>query len=426
MESFEEAKLCGGSSIDIFQQPDIDSTIASSGYSKILPAFSFLEGDHGNPLKFEIPLSDSHYLDLDSSFLYIQTKVVKSDGKNLDTADIVAPTSMFFYSMFKTAVVSVNGVRISNPTGYYPYEAGIPALLTNGKGEKESKMSSILFYKDTVADIFDVAKNVGFKKRVEIAASSKVFDMVGRIPVNIFQQGRFIPPGHGVKLEFAFNRPEFCLDSASTTNTYDYRVVRAEFYARMHVLRPSIESHHKKLFQKKTALFPFKDYSVSPIYMSAGTTLFETQLNGPGKLPTTFALGLVSNGAEDGRLNKDPWNFKHYNLKSITLSSPNDPRIFHQVNVDFKKNLYLLGYQTLMRTGNYGNDLSRDDFSEGNALFVFNLQDTFCDELHHSVNADLKLTFLFDEPLPEAVTAMLFASYERMMQLDGKGNVFVA
>src|SRR5439155_19626606 len=100
------------------------------------------------------------------------------------------------------------------------------------QGEKESWLTSMLFYKDTTPDVFDANKNSGFKFRKDLAASSKVFDMLGSIPASLFQQEKYLPTSCGVTLEFTRQSPEICLDCATTTKAYSYQILMAELHVK--------------------------------------------------------------------------------------------------------------------------------------------------------------------------------------------------
>jgi hypothetical protein len=246
--------------------------------------------------------------------------------------------------------------------------------------------------------------------------------MVGKIPATIFQQHRYLPPKTGVSLEFTFNRPEFCLDCSDTTKEYDYFVESAELYVRMHTINPLIASAHQKMFANKKAKYPFYENRICSVNIPPGTSSFESRTVFNGKLPTKIVLGMISNATIAGQFNKDPWNFEDYNLESITLTSVNNPALTRHMEVDFKKNLNLLGFQTI---GSFGNDISREEYRSGTTLLVFNVQDTICDELHPTIFGEFKMTLQFSEPLKDSVTALLFGSFEQILELDGNGRVVV-
>ena len=79
-------------------------------------------------------------MDLGSSYLYVKVKLVKQDGTNLEEPDM------------------------------YGHTAGIPVLLTNGRGWKKCELTSILYYKGTTPNEFYPTKNTGFKAQQQWTA----------------------------------------------------------------------------------------------------------------------------------------------------------------------------------------------------------------------------------------------------------------
>jgi hypothetical protein len=115
---------------DIFSVYPTDTSVKSSNYISVLPMSDFKEAFR--PVRFAIPPSSTQYIDLKSSYLYIRARVMKADGNVLSPTNIVAPSNVFFYSMFKSCLVSVNGTVVSDSGNTYPYRAAIPTLLKYG------------------------------------------------------------------------------------------------------------------------------------------------------------------------------------------------------------------------------------------------------------------------------------------------------
>lgn len=359
--------------LDIFSLPPTDTSVVASNYISFNPT-SDIKQEFGS-VQFIIPPTSTQYIDLDTTMLYIQAKIVQTDGSALADSDIVCPTNMFFYSMWKYCTVSVNGTVV-NDVQCYPYSAAIPTLLVNGQGQKESKLTSIFFYKDTMPDTFDVATNTGFKKRVELSKNSKVFDMVGPISTGICQQKRYIPTNCSIRIEFTRQTPEFCLDCATTTKQYKVVLEQAILQVKMHGISPTVLGKHNQLFEKARAQFPFRSTVVRSNQIPVGSKSFTSEAIFVGNVPQTIVLGLLDANAFNGQLNKSFLNFQPHDLQSMTVSCDNETLLYRSLEFNFASNLYMMGYQTLFNAlGNsdVGNFINRDEYSNGNCLFLINL-----------------------------------------------------
>lgn len=360
------------SNLDIFTLPPTDTSVLASNYISFNPT-SDIKQEFGS-VQFVVPPTSTQYIDLNSTMLYLQAKIVQANGTALADTDIVCPTNMFFYSMWKYCTVSVNGT-IVNDVQSYPYAAALPALLVSSQGQKESELTSILFYKDTTPDTFDIATNTGFKKRVELSKNSRVFDMVGPISTGICQQKRYLPTNCNVRIEFVRQPSEFCLDCASTSKQYKVVLEQAILQVKMHGISQTVLTKHNQLFAKARAQYPFGSTVVRSNQIAMGSKSFVSEAIFVGKVPQTIVLGLVEASAFNGQLNKNYLNFQPHNLESMTVSCDNETLLYRSLEFNFSSNLYMMGFQTLFNATDHwdGNFISRDDYSNGNCLFLINL-----------------------------------------------------
>jgi hypothetical protein len=411
---------------DLFGLPPTDVSVVSSNDIIITPTYDTKEDT--NPLHFRVPASSMQYMDLSASRLYIKVKILNKDGTNLAAGDAVAPSNMFYYAMFKNCDVYLNGTLISTHENLYPYQAGLPTLLTNGQGEKDTELSSILFYRDMPPDVFDPTRNAGFRARQELSAASRVFDMLGTIPVDLCQQAKFLPTFCNLTFELGRQNPEFCIDSATSNKQYKYEIVSAEMHVRMHTMNPELIARHNKLFQTEKAQYPLLHLVVRTAIIPTGVYSFTNQSLINGKLPTTVVFGMLSESSFRGTHNKSPWNFQNFGLSSISTTWDNNPAMARQIKVDFTNKCYLLGYQSLFKAlarKSAGNYISRSDYASGNTLFLFDVQTTVGSEFHTAQKAELKVSLEFPVATTETIILVMFATVEGLLEIDKFRNVYI-
>jgi hypothetical protein len=301
-------------------------------------------------------------------------------------SDTVAPMNLFFYGLFSNLKVYVNGKLISDDMGLYHYKSIVPLILTKGEEEEKSILSSVLYYRDSEYNLYDTTKNSGFKTRVDLASSSKAFDMVGPISNELFTQSRYIPPGCQIQLVFTRNLPELCIESATTSKPtvsgvpWTFKLDDAYVVVKSYTVHPEILKQHQTLFNRNMrAQFPCNTISVRSFQIGIGSSSFSSELLWNSKMPTYVVIGLTETSGFTGIINRSPLNFEHHNVSSITLKCEQDVLLYKTIEVDFDSNLYQLGYQSLtdcLSDKSTGNHIDRDSYKKGYTYYAFNLLPT--------------------------------------------------
>jgi hypothetical protein len=179
IETLEGSGQTFRSQLNIFALPPSDVSITQSMYYTFTPIGSIKE--FYTPILFYIPPTGSQYIDPHTSFLYLKVKLLVQDDRKLEDGDSVCPSNLFFYTIFKSFMLTINGTVVDD-SHFYGYKSVIEKTLLNGPGEKQTRLTNVLYFKNTGINEWDPAKNPGFKSRVEIAKGSKVFELLG--PIN--------------------------------------------------------------------------------------------------------------------------------------------------------------------------------------------------------------------------------------------------
>ncbi len=113
----------------------------------------------------------------------MECSITKDKGEALTNEKIVAPSYLFFYSLFQQCDIQLNDTSVTSTTNSYADRSIFETLLNYGSDAQLSHLTSSLFYKDTASkmDSFTLQGNdvnEGFTRRKTIA--SITFDMYGR------------------------------------------------------------------------------------------------------------------------------------------------------------------------------------------------------------------------------------------------------
>ena len=163
-----------------------------------------------------------------------------------------------------------------------------------------------------------------------------------------------------------------------------------------------------------------------------------------GIIPKSFVFGLVNVDAANGVYSKNPYNFAHFGVHTVSLTANGEEIPFKQLTLKYPKNEkgkpdpatdkevdFIQAYNTLFSgTGkiyaNTGLDITRDEYAGGYALYAFDLTPDMCnttDYFNAVQRGSLSVAITFDES-PEVPIAMVcYGDFENVIRIDSERNV---
>ena len=149
-----------------------------------------------------------------------------------------------------------------------------------------------------------------------------------------------------------------------------------------------------------------------------------------GQLPRRLVIGLIDNEAFNGHFEHNPFNFKHFSLNEIAIYLDGQQHAIKPLTTNFEEHEYVRAYLSLFSgTGkenrDEGNDISRNDFSNGYTLFAFDLSPDLAEEDHFYLarQGGVRLDLKFATALPNTVTVVAYAEFENVIEIDRNRNV---
>ena len=119
-------------------------------------------------------------------------------------------------------------------------------------------------------------------------------------------------------------------------------------------------------------------------------------------------------------------------MSSLALTLNDEAIPFKSIKLSFGVNKRFLEalYTQFSGTGkmyyNTGNDISREEFSKGYALYAFDLTPDMCGSSPHFnrvQRGNLSLELQFSAPLPVAVSLVCYGEFENLIQIDSSREV---
>lgn len=414
------------------------SLLPNAEYSTYYPVLAVK--DEGNPLIFDIVGVPGRYININDNLLQINARVMLNDGKPIEASDLVAPTSLLFYSLFSSLEVYLNGTLITDFSNRYHIASYLRTHLSASPLEKEHDLLDVLYIPNTIAEDFKL-EDSGFKIRYTLAKESAEFSMLGKVNAPIFNQGKFLPGESDIRLVFKRNRPELALDAASDErsgyNGVPFRVDITSatlFIKRQAISQAIVDKHRDYLKADKSLLYPVTEDVVSDFVIPSGVTSHNIENLITGKLPLSITFGLVSSTGYLGKLTKSFFNFQPFDLSQVCMTVNQDTVQFKILPLSFKTetsgsyNNYLLALQTLRRAaGNtlLGNGIDQKAYTNGNVLIYFEIIPTQPGALTINKNGSIKLSLQFKTALKESVTAVVLAQYQTIYEIDKTKEVTI-
>jgi hypothetical protein len=245
--------------------------------------------------------------------------------------------------MFKSVELSLNNQKVSENDVLYAYKSYIEMLLSYSQDVKSDQMWASLFFQDNF-DPDEIGKdkiskagtkdaNRGAKMRWAFTKYSRQFEMFGQIHTELFSQPKLIPGKYELRIKFHRNSPEFALMALDNTKRYSIAIDDAAVYFCVKKIAPEVREAHELTLNTKNFKYPVRKILMKFLTRSLG----QMDINEPnlykGTLPRRIVIGLVDSEAMNGSLHKNPFNFKHFDVRSIELRKNGHQLPFEQIDV---------------------------------------------------------------------------------------------
>ena len=415
------------SQLDLFSVPASQTSLDDGMFTEYRP-ISILTSE--GPIEFCIAAEASNYIDFANTFLYIKAAVTTDARTNLEANEQVAPECNFLPTLWSQCDLFLNGTLVTQSNNNYPYRAYIESLLSFGKEAKDSQLSSIVWYRNT-AGHFDERDdaNLGYAKRKELAANCRQIDMIGRLHLDLAFQNRYLLNGVEIRIRLIRSKNQFCLHGNNANTKVSLKDVA--LFCRKVKPNPAVQLAHTKALLHGTAKYPLRRVEVKTFTVPQGNRSISKENLFLGQLPTRLVFGVVDNDAYKGVITKSPFNFKHNDINFAAIYRDGVQIPSKSLQPDFAGDCFICSYFGLYsQTGQYyhdtGNDISREQYKKGCALFAFDLtpQLNSSDEVFELIkNGNIRLELHFAEATPHTLTVIVFAEHDNLLEIDRERHV---
>ena len=475
------SKRCDKSEVDLFRVPPTQQSLERGRWIDYAPLSSVENAN--SAITFLIAGTDE-YIDLSKTILTVTGKITKKDATTkLDGNDQsnVAPVNNFLHSLFRQVDVYLNGKQVTPAMGTYTYRSYIETLLNYDVSAKQSQFSSALYYKDTAgqmdkngalassktfnyrtAGTFDFdgkstttqnasdklyvvpTGNVGFAKRHQFIKNGNRFVLSGPIFSDIFMTDRLLLNMMDLKVVLNRSSDAFSLmDLNDPAIEHKVQLTDVVLKVRKVKVDQSVSDGVERMLKQTPALYPIRRVECKILTIPANQPNTRQDNIFSGIIPNSFVVGLVHVDASTGEYGKNPYNFAHFGVTSVSLTAngqeipfklltlkyPKDPdgKIdpANDTELDFDEAYNTLFSGTGKIYSNAGLDITREDYPGGYALYAFDLTPDMCksaDYFNTVQRESLTLALTFETSHKHAIGMVCYGDFENIIRIDSERN----
>ena len=287
------------------------------------------------PWQYHSPQDDKHFIDLNTLTWNGKIRVTNKKDPNSpvitanQTKDITCSVvNNFIHSTVSKITYQLNDFQMGDSAPKsYSYRAYMDNLLSFSKGAKEQSLKYHGFEQDTPGSFDDVDKlqasnnNDGFKKRSELFCTANYFHFSIKLRIDLANIDQFLQPGVQLRFEIERNSDAFALLSdVGDDATFEFELKDSTIEFDKMIPTPDYLNHFEKNILQEPLIYSYDKSQIHYFPYPANVndlsiySMFHTD-----KLPSYLVFGLVDNDAFDGSVSKNPYNFKHFDLKEFYL-----------------------------------------------------------------------------------------------------------
>src|SRR5271156_3756496 len=376
------------SELQIFDRPEYQVSQLHGDWIEFKPTTPCVGTDTSTPILFDIPAADGLYTDLSSSFIVLDVCLLRTADVCIGKDAKVGVINLALSSLFKDVAILINNQKIEGDSQMYAYKSYLYNLLAASSMCKKYQLAASGWTADE-AEKYDLEANAGH-------TAKRLWTISKAATATVIKNATFAGP---LFLDVALQK-QYLTDRMNIT------------------LKFTRQSH----------MFEIMNY-----FFNSGVENISIPNLTPGIFPKCLFIGMVETAAYNGKYNKNPYNFQHFNLTEIGIMMNGQ----HTPSTPFKPNFtnehFLREYLALfMATGRFGihkddNGVSMKDFAGGCAIFPFTFApdlslDGFAQPIRMS---HIRLDIKFGSVLATNITLIVFALCDTLFEYTANNLVLL-
>ena len=336
---------------------------------------------------------------------------------------------------------------------------------------KQSQFSSALYYEDTPGKMDKVGAlassitlnyknasgnndseslyvpptgNVGFGKRHQFIKNGNRFVLSGPIFSDIFMTDRLLLNMMDLKVVLNRSSDAFSLMEIGNSPAIEPKVQLTDVVLKVRKARvdQSVSDGVERMLKQTPALYPIRRVECKILTIPEQLPNIRQDNIFSGIIPKSFVFGLVHVDAYNGTYGKNPYNFAHFGVTSISLTANGQEIPFKLLTLKYPENPegkidpakdteldFDEAYNTLFSgTGkiysNAGLDITREDYPGGYALYTFDLTPDMCKsaDYFNTVQRGSLTLALTLKKADHAIGMVCYGDFENVIRIHSERN----
>jgi len=432
------------SELQIFDRPEYQVSQLHGDWIEFTPVTSCAGSKVGTPIQFDVPKAEGLYTDLANSFLTISCSIVTGTNDApvalVEKTPKVALVNLALASLFKDVTLLINNSKVEGDSQMYAYKSYIYNLLAAGVACKKHQLAACGWVSDD-AKKFDAEDNEGYKTRRQWTATatnttSKICHLAGPLFLDIAMQKQYLTDKMDLTFKFSRNSHAFALqafDTDAVNDTYKIRFLTMALWLRRVQVAPSVIVGHLRGLGARNAIWKYPAFKVITTFHASGISNISIANATPGIYPKCMFVAMLDNVTYNGHAKKNPYNFQHFNVSSMSCMMNGQFVPSTAFTPDFASEDVLREYLSLyLATGKFGiheddNGILVSDYCNGSTIFPFTFApDLSLDGFAQPIRmVNIRLDIKFKTALTTNITLLLFCLCDTLFELTSSGLVIL-
>lgn len=376
-------------------------------------------------VEFEIQLAENEYLNLAESYLYVKAQVILNKAGDAAATkedwDNVVPEDYFLHTIWSQVEIAIGGKELTLSPSTYNYRAYLDCLLGMTQDAKDSFLTASMWLNKR-------DKNNAIRPAVDTSAKGKIFEMMGRLHIDLVFQERLILGGSNIKIKLNPASPKLYFRAGEGVEpTLD--LLDVAIHAHVSKVTPELMKFHKESLRISPCKYQFTRVEVRRLGVPKDTVdaCFDNVLR--GQIPRRMFVGFVDSDAFTGSYTKNPYSFHHNHVTFAAAYVDGNQYPTKAYTPDFTNGLYCREFLSLYQSlnQNYSDTymkINYTDYANKHSLFAFN----FSPDLTSGPGSDghlsqvqfgtLRLHFRFKDALQTPLNALIYCEFDSLVELN--------
>ena len=307
-------------SLDIYK-PIIREASLQGG--RLIPIYPISMTSSAGPFEFSFPDIPGQYIHFPSLRLFVEGKVTKADGSNIDADPKVTTVDNFIASLFESCHVDFNGIKVNAlSTDHFHFKNFCEVSLSYSRDALSTQLKTGLKVQDTAGKHLNFDANGPLDKRKNFIKGSKTFQGYTFVAADFMSMDRLIPSSHKISMKLYRAKDDFSLikPAAGDDENYKIEITNIKLYVRYLEVNPSIVQRHLTEHKNKPQLFPIVKSELKTFQVAQGSQMQNLHNIYRGNLPKTVLVLLMKTADYTPNMKKNPFTFPTFQCNHAALT----------------------------------------------------------------------------------------------------------